>query len=189
MKRAHGAARSAAKIHDQRLVASCLAEEIVDSAPCPVLTIGPHVPRVSGPNLRLQDILYATDLLHRPGKALEYALWLAELDHARLTLLHVMKQPANYTHSRDSRLEVESKMKELARLLPSEGTASVEAECIVEMGVPADQILKVAEKQGADVIVVGPPHTAFTRIAAHLPWITPHKVICHAPCPVLTLRE
>jgi len=171
----------------KQLMVGSVSEEIINSAPCPVLTLGPHAPCISGSHLKLKSILYATDLLHNPEKALTYALWLAEQDHTRLTLLHVVKPP-NDPHSRDPQLEVESKRKELAQLLPSEGAASVETECIVEMGVAGDQILKVAEKQGVDLIVMGPPHTAFTRISAHLPWITPHKVICHAPCPVLTVR-
>jgi nucleotide-binding universal stress UspA family protein len=171
-----------------KLMVGSVAEEIINSAPCPVFTIGPRAPRLPGPHSGLQSILYSSNLLHSPGRALEYALWLAEQEHARLTLIHVIK-PANNAHSGDPQSEVESRKKDLAQFLRSEGAASVETECIVEIGVPADQILKAAERQGADLIVMGPPHTAFTRISAHLPWITPHKVICHAPCPVLTVHE
>jgi nucleotide-binding universal stress UspA family protein len=178
----HG--RSGAK----KFMLGSVAEEIVNSMVCPVFTVGPRVPPLAAPQPKLRRILFATDLLHGSGRALAYALWLAEHEGAGLTLLHVIKTPLD-VRSGDPRAEVELKKERLAQLLPPESAGSVEAECIVEMGVPADQIPKVAEDKGAEVIVMGPAHTAFTRISAHLPWITSHKVICYAPCPVLTVRE
>jgi nucleotide-binding universal stress UspA family protein len=171
----------------RKFVLGSVAEEIVNSAPCPVLTVGPRVRHLPAAAPKPQKILYATDLRHHSAKALAYALWLAEQEHARLTLMHVIK-PANNGHAGDLQSEVEPRKKDLEQLLRSEGGASVEAECIVEIGVPADQILGVAESRGADLIVMAPPHTAFTHISARLPWITAHKVICYAPCPVLTVR-
>ena len=80
-------------------------------------------------------------------------------------------------------------MKRLQQLLPPETDLSRETEFIVEVGAPAEHILKVAEAQGADLIVMGPHHTSHPRISAHLPWVTPHQVLCHARCPVLTVRD
>ena len=80
-------------------------------------------------------------------------------------------------------------MKRLAQLLPPETTLSVETEFIVEIGAPAEHILKVAEDQGADLIVMGPHRASHARVSAHLPWVTPHQVLCHARCPVLTVRD
>lgn len=168
----------------KKLVLGSVAEEIINSAPCPVLTIGPRVSRLTIQQPRLERILYAADLLHGSGRDLAYAEWLAEQEDAHLSLLHVMKAPRG-GHQGYSQSEIEATKARLARLLPRETTAS--AEYIVEVGVPGEQILKVAETQGADLIVMGPHHTAFTRAATHLPWITPHEVVCHAHCPVLTV--
>jgi nucleotide-binding universal stress UspA family protein len=172
----------------KKLVLGSVAEEIVDSAPCPVLTVGPHVPPKSGPELKLGRILYATDLLHSSTRALTYALWLAEQEHAHLTLLHVLEIPADaslgYPQSKK-----EMAMKRLVQLLPPEMTASVETEFIVEIGAPGEHILKVAESQGADLIVMSPHHTSYARVSTHLPWVTPHQVLCHARSPVLTMRD
>jgi len=172
----------------KKLVLSSVAEEIVNCAACAVLTVGPHISSewVSEPKLR--RILYATDLLPGSARALTYALWLAEQEHAHLTLLHVLKMPTD-VHLGYPQSEKAMAMKRLVQLLPPETTPSVKREFIVEIGAPAEHILKVAEDLGADFIVMGPHHTSHARASAHLPWVTPHQVLCHARCPVLTVRD
>ena len=172
----------------KKLVLGSVAEEIVDSAPCPVLTVGPHVPPKSVSELKLGRILYTTDLVHGSARALAYALWLAEQEHAHLTLLHVLKMPSDVPLGYPEP-EKEQAMKRLVELLPPETTASVVTEFIVEIGAPGEHILKVADSQGADLIVMAPHHTSFAGLSAHLPWVTPHQVLCHAQCPVLTIRD
>ncbi|MGO8733492.1 MAG: universal stress protein, partial [Terriglobia bacterium] len=132
----------------KKLVLGSVAEEIADCAYCPVLTVGPHISSTLGPELKLRRILYATNLLPGSARALTYALWLAEHQHAHLTLLHVLKMrtdvPLGY---REAMRDVA--MKRLVQLLPPETTLSVETEFIVEIGASAEHILKVAEDQGA----------------------------------------
>jgi len=172
----------------KKLVLGSVAEGVIESAPCPVLTVGPQVSSKFGAEIKLRRILCATDLLHTSTRALTYAVWLAEQEQAHLTLLHILKVPTDapleYPES-----EREMAMKRLMQLLPSETPASVEAECIVEIGVPGEHILKVAEVQNADLIVMGPHHTPYARVSTHLPWIIPHQVLCQARCPVLTVRD
>jgi nucleotide-binding universal stress UspA family protein len=172
----------------KKLVLGSVAEEIVGSAPCPVLTVGPHVPPKSVPELKLGKILCATDLLHGSTRALTYALWLAEQEHACVTLLHVLKMPADVPLE-SQRSQKEMALKRLVQLLPSETPTSVETEFIVEIGVPGEHILKVAEAQNADLIVMSPHHTSYARVSTHLPWIISHQVLGHARCPVLTVRD
>jgi nucleotide-binding universal stress UspA family protein len=169
-------------------VLGSVAEEIVDSAPCPVLTVGPHVPPKSVPELKLRRLVYATDLVHDSERALAYALWLAEQEQAHVTMLHVLKMPADVTLE-SQRSQKEMALKRLVQLLPSETPTSVETEFIVEIGVPGEHILKVAEVQNADLIVMSPHHTSYARVSTHLPWIISHQVLCHARCPVLTVRD
>jgi nucleotide-binding universal stress UspA family protein len=172
----------------KRLLRGSVAEEIASSAPCPVLTVGPLVAPLAATQPVVQRILYATGWVHRSAKALAFAAWLAEREHAHLTLLHVWKLPSEV---HDGHVQSESMVTttHLAQTLSPQIPASVETEFIVETGVPRDQILKVAERQRADLIVMGPHHTSFASASTHLPWVTPHEVICHARCPVLTVRE
>lgn len=171
-----------------KLLVGSRAEEIESSAPCPVLAVGPNVSKRLEPELKLRKVLYATDLPTVSAKALAYALWLAQHEHAHLTLLHVLKMPTDVPlgHLESER---EIAMKRLVQLLPPETTVSVELEGVVEIGAPAEHILRIAEYQRADLIVMGPHHTSFARVSAHLPWVTPHLVLCHSRCPVLTVRD
>jgi len=170
----------------KKLVLGSVAEEIVESARCPVLTVGPKV--LPKADVKLQRILCAIDLLHGSATELTYALWLTEQEHAHLTLLHVLKPPS---HVPPEYAESEKNMttKRLRQLLPPETSADMEPEFAVEIGTPGEHILKVAERQNADLIVIGPHHTAFARASTHLPWATPHQVLCHARCPVLTVQN
>lgn len=172
----------------KKLVLGSVAEEIVNCATCPVLTVGPQVSSKLGEELKLRRILCATDLLHDSTSALAYAVWLAEQEHGHLTVFHVLKvstdAASGYPES-----EKEMAIKRLMQLLPPEASTSGETEFIVEIGVPEEQILKLAEGQNADLIVMGPHHTPFARVSTHLPWIVPHQVLCHARCPVLTVRD
>jgi nucleotide-binding universal stress UspA family protein len=172
----------------KRLVLGSVAEEIANSAYRPVLTVGPHISLKLGPELKLRRILYATDLLPGSARTLTYALWLVEQEHAHLTVLQILKLPSDVS-SGYPEAERATAMKRLVELLPPETTLSVETEFIVEMGAPAEHILKVAEDQRADLIVMGPHRTSYPGISAHLPWVTPHQVLRHARCPVLTVRD
>jgi nucleotide-binding universal stress UspA family protein len=72
----------------KKVLLGSVSEEMVYSAHCPVLTVGPDVSPKPMPELRLRRILCATDLLPSSAKALAYALWMAQQEHAQLTVLH-----------------------------------------------------------------------------------------------------
>lgn len=172
----------------KKLVLGSVAEEIVNSATCPVLTVGPQVSPRLGAELGLRRILFATDLLHDSAKALGYVFWLVGQEQAHVTLLHILNIPTDVSvENRQSQKEMA--LDRLVQLLPPETSASVETEYVVEIGMPGEQILKLAEGQNADLIVMGPHHTSYAQVSTHLPWIIPHQVLCHARCPVLTVRD
>jgi nucleotide-binding universal stress UspA family protein len=162
--------------------------EIVNGAPCAVLTVGPHICSkwVSEPKLR--SILYATDLLPGSATALKYAVWLAEQEHARLTLLHVLKVPTD-VHLGSTQAEKAMATKRLVQLLPPDTAPAVRREFIVEIGAPAEHIVRVAKDLDADLIVMGPHHTSHAQLSAHLPWVAPHQVLCQVQRPVLTVPD
>ncbi len=168
----------------KQLVLGSVAEEIVNRAPCAVLTVGPHVPPKLMSEVSLRRILCATDLQRASTRVFMYALMLAQDAHAQLTLLHVLKVPTSAT-SEYQQSQREGAMKQLMHLIPPETNPAVESHFIVEIGAPAERIPKVAEDQGADLIVIGPHHTSHPRVSAHLPWAMLHHVLSHSRCPVL----
>ena len=106
---------------------------------------------------------------------------------AKLTLLHVVEEPGSGLGKPDQL--VPSRLPMLCRIVPKEARLWCDPEFLVEEGVASNKILEIAVQKKTDLIVLGvhPPHgplNADTR----LPMTTAHKVVSHAPCPVLTVR-
>ena len=169
----------------KKLLMGSVAEELFRLAACPVLTVGPGVaPRAEGV-AEFQRILYATDFSPESQTALPYAVSLAQENQARLTLLHVVETTSS-GYLADPQRELDFLKQRLAELLPREAALWCEPEFALESGAPGEGILKVAQEQHADLIVLGV--RPIRRLAAHLPIATAHQVVCHAACPVLTVR-
>jgi nucleotide-binding universal stress UspA family protein len=172
------------------LMLGSVAEEVLRGASCPVMTVGPHV-RFSAdtPIGEIHHILYATNFSPASEDAFVYALSMAQDDHARLTLLHVVEEPDVDTVMPYPQVEIERAQQRLRDLIPEKADLWCEPEILVETGTPAEAILETARARGADLVIMGAHHSATPHGSAHAPWRTVHRVICEAPCPVLTLRS
>jgi nucleotide-binding universal stress UspA family protein len=162
-----------------------VAEEILRQAPCPVLTVGPHVTVPPEKTASMHEILFATDLVADVPEAAPYAMSLAQENQAHLTLLHVIENQnsGDLLHPADV---MEFKRRKLEMLVRPEAALWCAPECLVEAGNPAEKILEAAKRKGADVIVLGArPARNFTTF---LDTGTVHKVVTQANCPVLTVR-
>jgi nucleotide-binding universal stress UspA family protein len=171
-----------------RALLGSVAEEIFRRAPCPVLTVGPHISKDTERRLEMREILYATDLSPESLNALPYAVSLAQEHQARLTVLHVIGEPEveELVHPENY---VESTQRRLRELIPAEARAWCEANFRVEQGPTAKKILEVATALGADLIVLGIDGAAGHRnTSIHLFRPTAHYVVTQAECPVLTVR-
>ncbi len=170
-----------------KFVLGSVAEEILRRAQCPVLTVGPHSP--SGPprEAKFRKIVYATDFGDGAPAAAAYAVALAQEHQAHLTLLHVIEHSKVGELVRPQELE-EAALDRLRALATGEAELWCEPKAMVRHGVPAEQILEVAEKEQADLIVLGVHNVKGIVRATHLPTAVAHQVISHATCPVLTVR-
>jgi nucleotide-binding universal stress UspA family protein len=74
-------------------------------------------------------------------------------------------------------------------LIPPTANLPFDPEFLVDFDFAPDAIVKVASDFQADLIVMGVNQAASARASAHLPWATAHEVVCHARCPVLTVRS
>jgi nucleotide-binding universal stress UspA family protein len=168
-----------------------VAEQILRQAPCPVLTVGPHVtarPYVNGQPeeaAKLREILCATDLATDFPAAALYAISLAQENQAHLALLHVIERRKTGELVHPAEL-ADSDLRKLRQLVPPEAELWCEPRCMVEQGIPAEGILHVATQLPADLIVLGA--RSARGLAAHLDVGTVHTVVSHATCPVLTVR-
>lgn len=182
-----------------------VAEEIFRRSPVPVLTIGPHVRSSVHTAGRFHRILFPTDFTAASEAAAPYAISLVQENNAKLVLLHVMHTPelpngkSRNTNSGNERSENDQRRFELSvaeaihqlyETVPTDADLCFPPQSIVEYGDPADRILSAAKERSSDLIVLG-VRDASGRIGAvtHLARATAHKVVAHAPCPVLTVRE
>jgi nucleotide-binding universal stress UspA family protein len=171
-----------------RAVLGSVAEEIFRRAPCPVLTVGPHISKDTDRRLGMKEILYATDFSPASLSALPYATSLAQEHQARLTILHVIGEEklGELVHAKNY---VESTQRRLRELVPSEAKFWCEPNFRVEQGPAAEKIMEVAIALGADLIVLGVRGVVgHMGATTHLFRPTAHRVVTRAECPVLTVR-
>jgi nucleotide-binding universal stress UspA family protein len=178
--------RSRSKIG--KLLIGSVAEQVLRSVNIPVMTVGPeaHLPEEVGGLNRV--VLHATSLREtsRPSAAL--ACSIAASQKARLILLHVMP-PAEEMMRRGLPTGIDSlAMHELRKLAAEVGAGGCpSAQPVVIHGNPVIEILSESVERRASLIVLGATHRpALDNITRDR---IVYRVLAHARCPVLTLRE
>lgn len=163
-----------------KVLLGSVAEEAIRESPCPVLTVGPRTPEEAA--IRLRNILYASDFSADSLVAAPYAFSVAEKFQARPTLLHVIPSLPESPY-----LDAQMARVRLGEIASAHAWVTMVPNVVVEMGSPANMILKVAGDLEADLIVIGARGAgALPRLASHFGSIA-HKVVSHAHCPVLTV--
>jgi nucleotide-binding universal stress UspA family protein len=130
--------------------------------------------------VHFRTILHPTDLSRHADHALQLACALRRDQGARLLVLHVIPVTlAEEMKAFDEDLEAE-----LGRLAIPDATLTVERRLIV--GDPATEILRVAQEEPCDVIVMG-THGR-TGLGRLLMGSVAEQVVRRASCPVLTIK-
>jgi len=170
-----------------KLLLGSAAEQIFRLSDRPVLTVGPRVrPVVGASAVDLRHVLHPTNFTPWAARALPYAVSLAEEYHARLTLLHVVENPAD-TSARGLALEREFFSKKLEALFPPGAELWCEPNAAVSFGDPVRRILELAESGKADLIVMGVRSGG--AFAARLLRSKAYQIVCRAGSPVLTVKR
>ena len=166
-------------------------------------------------NVRIKKILYATDLSDSAVHAFSYAVSLANLYGAGITILHVLSEfpgedfitnmintdtweeikNRHYSEARDQLIGKRRgnvALKEALEAFSEEAQADgedrafVTDEILIESGSPAEVIVETAKKMSCDLIVMGTHgHSA---IADVLIGSTAKWVVRQSPIPVLVIR-
>ena len=170
-----------------------MSEKTSDSGP----QAGPENARgeTARSQLKLQQILVPIDFSASSRKALHYALSFAQQYRAKLTLVHVVEPPMYPTELGYVPVEIESLNKsiqataeEKLRGLAQELIGSeLLGQTLVRMGHPYQEVTQVAKELEADLIVIS-TH-GYTGLKHVLLGSTAERIVRHAPCPVLTVRE
>ena len=170
-----------------RLLIGSVAEQVPRSVYLPVITVGPeaHLPVDRGGE---RVVLHATTLREtsRPSAAL--ACQVAAAQKAKLILLHVLPPISEMERKGLPTGMHSSAMLELRILAAQTGADCCSAiEPVVAHGNPSIEILALAAERRASLIVLGATHRPALEILTRDH--TVHRVLAHARCPVLTLRE
>jgi nucleotide-binding universal stress UspA family protein len=173
-----------------KLMLGSVAEEIFRRSRVPVMTIGPCARGNVHSGARFRRVLFATDLTPESLAGAPYAVSLAQENQARLLSLLVIRKPERATadDNRFVELSAAEAMHRLYEIVPSDAKLEFPPEVAVDYGEPAERIVEMATQRAADLIVLGVRKTSQIGAAIHLERATAHKVVAHAPCPVLTAR-
>jgi len=173
----------------ERLALGSVADLMVRQARCPVLTVR-STPR-TGRRPEIRRICYATDFSPTARAAWPWVVALAQAAGAEVDLVHVTFEPVPDRH-----LSAET-LGRMAQVLQDQGR--LEAERFLEPstlprdrvhvhcspGVPGEQIVRRAQEQAADLVVMG-TH-GWSGVVRWMLGSVAHHVIQTASCPVLTV--
>ena len=177
----------------RRLVLGSVAEKVLRTAGCPVLTVPPHAPGAVPRGLvSFERILCPIDFSRSSARALEHAASLAQEARGRLTVMHVVDLPPDVSEPPNPALADYRAARfgqargELTKAIRASVPAGCAADELVLAGKPHREILRVASEQAADLIVMGVQgRGAVDRLFFGS---TTSHVVRQAACPVLTLR-
>jgi nucleotide-binding universal stress UspA family protein len=184
----------------ERFLLGSVAEKVLRTAPCPVLTVPKRLPDAvpAGPVL-FRRILCPVDFAACSLDAVRYAVSMAQENDAQLTLLHVIAheiehpaRAASIAHEAGMTIgeylkEREEDLRRRLREIVGHAIGFCRVESHVACGKPWREVLRVAADTGSDLIVIG----VHGRSAADLLVFgsTTQHVVREASCPVLTLRS
>ena len=139
--------------------------------------------------MKFKKILFATDFSAPSQAALEYASSLARDTGATLVIVHVEELLVQYgsgdqVYYSPPQCPNPELKRMLEKVVPS--VKDVKYEHRLVMGVAADEILRISEEEGVDLIVLG-THGR-TGLARVLMGSVAEDVMRRSTCPVLTLK-
>ena len=166
-------------------------------------------------NIQIQKILYATDLSENAIHAFSYAVSLANMYGAGITILHVLAEfpqddyvsnmitsatwneikLRNYSEAREEltgqkrdRIAMKEVLKAFSEKVKadSENGDFVTDEVLIKSGPPDEIIVETAKQIDCDLVVMGT--RGFGAIAEALIGSTAKRVIRKSPIPVLVIR-
>jgi nucleotide-binding universal stress UspA family protein len=116
---------------------------------------------------QIKKILFATDLSENSTYAFYYAIHMAKRDEAKIVILHAIEplppmlitfEDFVFKVAKDRIKTVKERLQKFSQKVDARiGTSSVEfvSNILVRMGDPVEEILKAADEEGCDVIVLG----------------------------------
>jgi nucleotide-binding universal stress UspA family protein len=181
--------RSRSKV--SKLLLGSVAEQVLRSVNLPVITVGPeaHLEAASGTDSQ-RVVLHATTLRETSCPSAALACEIAAAHKARLVLMHVLP-PLDEMKREHLPTGLDSTAMRELRILAAETGANelccTEVETRTAHGHPAIEILAASVELNASLIVLGSATHSIVHNLTHDR--TVYRVLAHARCPVMTLRD
>mgnify|MGYP005770177901 CR=1 FL=1 len=143
--------------------------------------------------MEVKKILCAVDLEDTITPSVDYAKMMADLSGASVVVAYVIPAHTPYEdvylsinhHPNEVDQPNETVQKSMNAILV-EKFAGMDVTGVMLVGRPSEELVKLAEEKGADLIVMGTHGRAgFDRL---LFGSVAHEVVRAAPCPVMTIR-
>lgn len=147
------------------LFGSSVAGQLAQSAPCPLLTVGPRA-RKPANDASLRNIVLATGINPGAAAGISYARAFAQAHGAKLWVAHSLRPG-------DSLLEGDAARKWLRKLVPDQPFV----ERVTEVGSVEHVTLALAERESADLVMLAP------GLGPLLP-----EIVRLVQCPVMAVR-
>ncbi len=171
---------------NRKFALGSVAEEIFRMADCPVLTVGPQAKGHDGGRAEFQNLLYATNFKPHAERASSAAYFLEREHGAHLSVLHVVED-AGEGCAVGNKILRDFLINRMRKTMPAACLNRCEPDFLVRFGEPGEEILHTAAESHANLIVLG--LRPAEKLAGYLPSAVAYRIVCLAPCPVLTLRR
>jgi nucleotide-binding universal stress UspA family protein len=169
----------------ERLVEPSVGEELIAALDIPVCIIGRLAHPGPACGTPLGRILMATALDSMSSTLGSFASTLAELNHSRLNLLHVIDTEGMSDQQRElARMVARRK---LASLIPREARHRHEPTLLIRDGDPGTVILDESGSLPQDVVILGKPRSSI--VSRLLTNSVVHRVVIESQCPVITIKS
>jgi nucleotide-binding universal stress UspA family protein len=177
----------------EHVMVGSVTEKVLRKAQCPVLTVPPRAYATS--QLPFKRLLCPIDFSDASNAAATTAFAVAAEAEAKILFVHVLEGPEE-DEARESRsfnvpeyrrLREQEAGAQLAALIPADARRWCEPAGRLAHGKPYREILRIAEEESIDLIVMGVHGRNPIDLA--LFGSTTNHVVRRARCPVLTLRS
>lgn len=177
-----------------RLFLGSVAEKVVRTASCPVLTVPPSISRPAATEVVFKNILCPIDFSPSSGEAFRYALDLGRQAGGSVTILHALEymdeeEPGEHVDAgiRQYRQHVIDHARQRLHALATEPSQTW---CAINEVVAIDRAYKAillrASAHDVDLIVMGAQGRGGAELMLY--GSNTQHVVRAAPCPVLTVR-
>ncbi len=169
----------------ERLMECSAMERLIDILNIPVCIVGPRAQIRTKDDTHIGRILFAASLHSTSSRVSKFASAIAEVNHAHLTLLHVLSTRG--MNERQHELTRLAAWQRLASLIPNKEKHRFQPLLLIRDGDPATAIVEGADSLLEDLVILGTPRSSRSpELRSHT---VVHRVVAESQCPVITVNS